>query len=225
MNSEFPALPPDACLPGPARVLKRGERVLEPDVYVTPYAGRPVVVKDYRRYAGTPMALLARLLVRREARMLKRLAGWRHAPMLLGTAGGLLVGMEFIPGTVLGEEAVVAGKAVLRQLRTLIVQLHRAGITHNDLHCSNLMVSGGTLVLLDYASAVHLPRWMMRLPLLRELRRSDLAHVLKIQQRLTGRTVTGRRGQIVAQRPWVTRIRNGWKRFYAWSKAAPGARA
>jgi predicted Ser/Thr protein kinase len=218
MKAALLPLRPGARLPATVKLLKRGERVLEPDVYVTPYEGRPVVVKDYRRYAGTPMALLARLLVWREARMLRRLAGWRHAPMLLGTAGGLLLGMEFVSGTALGEEAVVAGKAVFRQLRALIAQLHAAGITHNDLHSSNLMVSGGTLVLLDYASAMRLPRWMMRLPVLRELRRSDLANALKIQQRLTGRQVTGKRAQIVAQRPWVTVIRTGWKRFYAWSK-------
>jgi len=218
MNTALLPFHPGARLPATAKLLKRGERVLEPDVYVTPYEGRPVVVKDYRRYAGTPMALLARLLVWREARMLKHLQGWRHAPMLLGTAGGLLLGMEFISGTALGGETMDAGKAVFRQLRALIAQLHAAGITHNDLHSSNLMVSGGTLVLLDYASAMRLPRWMMRLPLLRELRRSDLANALKIQQRLTGRKITGARAQIVAQRPWVTAIRNSWKRFYVWSK-------
>jgi predicted Ser/Thr protein kinase len=219
MNTALLPFHPGARLPATAKLLKRGERVLEPDVYVTPYEGRPVVVKDYRRYAGTPMALLARLLVWREARMLKHLQGWRHAPMLLGTAGGLLLGMEFISGSVLGGEAVDTGKAVFRQLRALVAQLHAAGITHNDLHGSNLMVSGGTLVLLDYASALRLPRWMMRLPLLRELRRADLANALKIQQRLTGRKITGRRAEVVAQRGWVTGIRTTWKRFYAWSKA------
>jgi hypothetical protein len=66
---------------------------------------------------------------------------------------------------------------------------------------------------------MRLPRWMMRLPLLRELRRSDLANALKIQQRLSGRTITGRRAEVVAQRGWVTTIRTVWKRFYAWSKA------
>ncbi|TBV75323.1 kinase [Pseudoxanthomonas winnipegensis] len=219
MNTALLPFHPGARLPATAKLLKRGERVLEPDVYVTPYEGRPVVVKDYRRYAGTPMALLARLLVWREARMLRHLAGWRHAPMLLGTAGGLLLGMEFVSGTVLGGDAMDAGKTVFRQLQAMIAQLHAAGITHNDLHTSNLMVSGGTLVLLDYASAMRLPRWMMRLPLLRELRRSDLANALKIQRRLTGREITGMRARVVAQRPWVSGVRNGWKRFYAWSKA------
>ena len=29
--------------------------------------------------------------------MLQRLGGWKHAPALLGTLGGLALGMEFIP--------------------------------------------------------------------------------------------------------------------------------
>lgn len=219
MNIALLPLRPGARLPATVKLLKRGERVLEPDVYVTSYGGRPVVVKDYRRYAGTPQALLARLLVWREARMLKQVAGWRHAPMLLGTAGGLLLGMEFISGAPLGAQGAATGDAMFRQLRAVVAQLHAVGITHNDLHAANLMVSGGTVVLLDYASAIRLPRWMMRLPLLRELRRSDLANALKIQQRLTGCRISGARAAVVSQRPWVGVIRNGWKRFYAWAKA------
>ena len=37
-------------------------RLLEPDVYRTVVDGTPAVVKDYRRYRGTPLSLVARLL-------------------------------------------------------------------------------------------------------------------------------------------------------------------
>ncbi|KAF1712483.1 kinase [Pseudoxanthomonas kalamensis DSM 18571] len=206
-------------LPAAATLLKRGERLLEPDVYMTPHEGRPVVVKDYRRYRGTPLSLAARLLVWREAKMLRQLSGWRHAPALLGTAGGLLLGMEFIEGARLGEDAALMSQALFRQLGRLVAELHAGGMLHNDLHASNLVVgSGGTLFLLDYASAIRLPRWMLRLPLLRELRRADLANVLRIRQRLGGETPAGPRARVLAPRPWVRRIRDSWKRFYRWSK-------
>ncbi len=96
----LPALPPSSCGDDAATplLLKRGERFLAPDVYRTCLDGREAVIKDYSRYRGTPVSLIARLMVRREARMLQRLGGWKHAPALLGTLGGLALGMEFIPG-------------------------------------------------------------------------------------------------------------------------------
>ena len=70
-------LPDDAVGPltSDKQLLKRGERLLEPDVYRAAIGGRAAVIKDYRRYRGTFLAPLARLLVRREAQMLRRLAG------------------------------------------------------------------------------------------------------------------------------------------------------
>src|SRR3546814_7830446 len=57
---------PDASL----RMLKHGTRLLEPDVYVARVGARQAVFKDYRRYKWPPLAPLARLLVRHEARVL-----------------------------------------------------------------------------------------------------------------------------------------------------------
>ncbi len=57
------------------RVLKRGERLLEPDVYLLPMHGVPAVVKDYGRYRRTPLAPLARMLVREKQRNAAESAG------------------------------------------------------------------------------------------------------------------------------------------------------
>ena len=152
---EFPASPRDV------QILKRGERLLEPDVYRTCVDGKPAVIKDYRRYRryrGTPLSPVARLLVRREARVLHQLRGWKHAPGLLGTVGGLALGMEFIPGTTLSGGARV-GQEVFDQLQGALQRLHEAGITHNDLHGTNVVVSAGVPVLLDFTSAWRSPRW------------------------------------------------------------------
>lgn len=144
------------------RVLKRGERLLEPDVYLLPMHGVPAVVKDYGRYRRTPLAPLARMLVRREARTLRRLRGWRHAPRLMGRVGGLALAMEFVPGRPLSEGQVDDG--TLRRLRGALAGLHAHGYTHNDLHPANVLVDGERVVLLDYTAALRVPRWLRHAP-------------------------------------------------------------
>ena len=201
----------------PAELLKRGERLLEPDVYRTCLNGQPAVVKDYTRYRGTPLSPVARLLVRREARILQRLAGWKHAPALLGTIGGLALGMEFIPGQTLSAAQSV-GIEVFEQLQMALSRLHAAGITHNDLHGTNVVVSGGVPVLLDFTSAWRTPRWLRRNPISRQLSRSDLKNLVKMRQRLTGQRPSDALAARVADPGWVAAIRQGWKRFYAWAK-------
>jgi len=194
-------------------LLKEGTRLLEPDVYRTHVNGRPAVVKDYSRYRRTPLALLARVLIRREARALRRLRGWAHAPMLLGAVGGLALAMEFVPGRTLGGDTAV-DEDTFRRLRGVVAQLHANGITHNDLHPANIMVDGERVVLLDFASALHTPRWLRNAPVLRELRRSDLANAFRIEQRLTGRKPGNHVASVLANPRWVSAVRDGWKRFY-----------
>lgn len=199
------------------QLLKRGERFLEPDVYRTCIDGQPAVVKDYRRYRGSPLSLLARLLVRREARVLQRLQGWRHAPALLGTLGGLALGMEFIPGQTLSAAEMV-GAEVFDQLQQALSRLHAAGITHNDLHGTNVVVSAGVPVLLDFTSAARAPRWLRNSVVWRQLRRSDVKNLIKMRQRLTGQQPSPELAAAVADPRWVRGIRESWKTFYRWFK-------
>lgn len=201
----------------PAELLKRGERLLEPDVYRTCLNGQPAVVKDYTRYRGTPLSPIARLLVRREARILQRLSGWKHAPALLGTIGGLALGMEFIPGQTLSAAQSV-GIEVFEQLQYALTRLHASGITHNDLHGTNVMVSGGVPVLVDFTSAWRSPRWLPVHPVSRQLRRSDMKNLLKMRQRVTGERPSASEAAQVADPRWVAGVRVAWKRFYRWFK-------
>jgi len=196
------------------RVLKRGTRFLEPDVYVARLGARQAVFKDYRRYRWTPLAPLARLLVRREARILGRLRGWGYAPALLGTIGGLVLGMEFIDGQVLGRDVAMVSDEVFRRLKSAVATLHAAGIAHNDLHSSNILVSGGMPKVVDFASALSMPAWLARSALGRQVRRSDLANVVKMQSRLTGAAPSRTEAAVLAEPHWVRAIRSAWKRLY-----------
>ena len=206
--------------PHARRLLKRGERLLEPDVYLLPVQGVPAVVKDYGRYRLTPLAPLARILVRREARTLRRLRGWQHAPRLMGRVGVLALAMEFVPGRPLAAGEVDG--STFRRLRAALAHLHAHGITHNDLHPANVLVDGERVVLLDFAAALRVPRRLRHAPLLRELRRGDLANALKIEQRITGRAPGARRASVLADPRWVTAVRDAWKRCYRRFKAAFG---
>ncbi|MGX9718676.1 kinase [Stenotrophomonas acidaminiphila] len=213
MNS-LPALDGGhSAVPAP-NLLKRGERLLEPDVYRTELEGRPAVVKDYRRYRGTPLAPVARLLVRHEARVLKHLEGWKHAPALLGTLGGLALGMEFIPGDTLSAGVQGVTQEVFDQLQGALNRLHAAGITHNDLHGTNVVVSAGVPVLLDFTSAWRSPRWLRNGPINRQLRRSDMKNLVKMRQRLTGQRPSVEQAALLAEPGWVQAIRGAWKRLY-----------
>src|SRR5690606_32772941 len=200
------------------RMLQHGTRLLEPDVYVARVGTRQAVFKDYRRYRRTPLAPMARMLVRHEARVLDRLSGWGYAPALLGTIGGLVLGMEFIDGQVLGRDVRMVSDEVFRHLRHAVATLHAAGVAHNDLHGANILVSGGVPRVVDFASALLMPAWLARSPLGRQLVRSDLANVAKLRMRLTGNAPSPHEVATLAEPRWVRAIRNAWKRLYRGSK-------
>ncbi|MFT4248133.1 MAG: RIO1 family regulatory kinase/ATPase [Pseudomonas sp.] len=154
-----------------------------------------------------------------EHHCLRRLAGWGHAPTLFGTLGGLALGMEFIPGDTLSASEMV-GQEVFQQLQAALRKLHSAGITHNDLHGTNVVVSAGVPVLIDFTSAMRVPRWLRRNPITRQLRRSDVANFQKMRLRLAGVMPTTEEAALSAEPAWVGRIRTGWKRVYRHIKSS-----
>src|SRR5690606_17201503 len=129
--------------PSPTRTLKRGTRVLEPDVYVARLGGRRAARKGSRRYRRTPRAPPARLLRRPEARNLERLRGWGHAPQPVAATDPLVLGMEYIDGQPLGDDMSAVSTDLFQQLRAAGRALHAPGLAHPDLPRANILVSGG----------------------------------------------------------------------------------
>ncbi|WP_165488901.1 kinase [Xanthomonas oryzae] len=194
-------------------LLRHRTRLLKPDVYRTHMDGQPAVIKDYSRYYRTLLAPIARLMVHHEAGMLRQLQGWRHAPALLGTLGGLALGMEFIPGDTLSASAVV-GQEVFQRLQQALRRLHAFGITPNDLHGTNVVVSAGVPVLIDFTAAWRFPRWLQRGTLARQLQHSDVANFQKMRQHLAGIAPTADASARSAEPRRVHAIRSGWQRLY-----------
>lgn len=193
-------------------LLQRGGRLLKPDVYVVRGDDLPMVVKDYRRYHGTFWALPARILVRHETEILRRLADWRHAPTLIGVSA-LAFSMEFIPGETLTQNIGQIGQEVFDQLHSALRRLHSRNITHNDLHGTNVIVSAGVPVLIDFASAWRSPNWLRNSFLCRQLRHSDWRNLLKLRQRVTC-LASSKGAELMAEPRWIRFLRNGWKRFF-----------
>src|SRR3546814_16154458 len=78
-------------------------------------------------------------------------------------------------------------------------------------------------MVVDFASALLMPAWLARSPLGRQLRRSDLANVVKLQSRLTGTVPSRAEAAALAEPRWVRTIRNAWKRLYRGKACARGA--
>src|SRR3546814_18388941 len=78
-------------------------------------------------------------------------------------------------------------------------------------------------MVVDFASALLMPAWLARSPLGRQLRRSDLANVVKLQSRLTGTVPSRAEAAALAEPRWVRTIRNAWKRLYRGKALARGA--
>ncbi|WP_110602864.1 RIO1 family regulatory kinase/ATPase [Salinicola lusitanus] len=206
------ALPPPAPAPIRPTTLQQGDGLLKADVYLDVHAGEPVIRKDYSRYAGSWQAIPARLLLHHEARMLERLRHWPHAPRVVGQVGRLSLLLEYVPGELLSDAADPANPAVFVQLMAALAALHRSSIVHNDVRGSNIIMSRGRVVLIDFAAALYLPGGRLLRFLLRPLQRSDIAGGLKFKTRLTGEALTPKEARLRRKPTWMKGLQHTWKR-------------
>ncbi|WP_438764503.1 lipopolysaccharide kinase InaA family protein [Kushneria sp. TE3] len=192
--------------------LQQAGGLLKADVILTAHRGETVVCKDYRRWQHTALAPLARYLMKREARMLRHLRDWAHAPDFKGFAGRYAFYMSAVDGMDLGEAYRRSVAVRYGEIQRMMGELHRFDVTHNDLRWTNILVRyDGRLVLIDFASAFHAtPRSPLR-PVMNRLRRSDMAGTLKFKRRLTGRALTPTEQRLKATPRWLSLLRRGWK--------------
>ncbi len=191
------------------RLLKRGERFMEPDVLLRQENGTPEVIKDYRRYRGTAWAPLAAWLVRRERRFLTLACVRGISPAPLPSADRLILAMDWVDG----RSPQRGDEALLLQARGLLNRMHAQGVVHNDVHGSNVLIAEGQVVLLDWASAVGRSWWVPEW-LLTQLHERDLAHVTKMVAKLSGRSLTASERQEQTPPVWVRIPVAVWRRLY-----------
>ena len=138
------------------RLIRKGA---EARIYEAVWLGRPVIVKHRApkayRHPELDKAIRARRTAR-EAQALRRAkeAGVPTPVVYLVDLATATIIMERVPGKRLKELVEEEGPGVLRffeELGRLAARLHRAGLIHNDLTTSNVVVApDGSLVLLDF---------------------------------------------------------------------------
>jgi serine/threonine protein kinase len=165
-------------------VLHRG-RARNPDVLLVEAPdGRSVVVKDFAPRGALVRATVGRWLVARELRAYRALAGHPAVPRLLGRIDALSFAVEYRPGRRMSRRlAGTLAPGFVAKLADAVRAMHARGIAHLDLrHRSNVLVDArGDPVLVDFASAVRLPRCAL---LARAFERLDWRGVEKWRQRL-----------------------------------------
>ncbi len=186
-----------------SRLLKKD---LFGEVRLETVEGRARIVRDV-----TPAALmlrwLARVLMRREARVLAVLDGLDGVPGLLHADRDQLV-RDYLDGAPM-HHARPGDPAYFRCALRLLRQLHARNVVHNDLakEPNVLVTPGGQPAFVDFQMAWHAPG---RSRLFRILGYDDLRHLLKHKRTYCAEHLTARQRRILAAPSLPSRL---WMRI------------
>jgi RIO-like serine/threonine protein kinase len=166
------------------------------------------VVKDFRPRALAVRNTIGRLLIRREIRALRRLAGVAGVPTGAFRLDAHALAYGFVPGMPLSEAELGSRAAdFFVRLERLLGEVHAAGsILHLDVrNARNVLVSErGEPVLLDFQS--HVGTEWMPARLRRWGERFDLAGVYKHWERRSPETLGEARAGLLARVNWWRRL-------------------
>ncbi|MGH8620703.1 MAG: hypothetical protein ACRET3_01085 [Burkholderiales bacterium] len=191
----------------PPEVLSRG-RWANAVLNLHRHHGERWVVKDFRPRAFAVRNTIGRLLIRREMRALRRLAGVTGVPAGAFRLDAHALAYVFVPGVPLNQ-ADLGRRAVdfFTRLERLLGEVHAVGgIVHLDVRNGRnvLVTEQGGPVLLDFQSHVG-TRWMPA-PLRRWAERLDLAGVYKHWERRSPETLGESRRGLLARANWWRRL-------------------
>ncbi len=167
----------------PVSLLSRGSR-FKPGVWRVSRSDGPLLLKDC---AGSPpwWRPLARWLLAREVRALRRLDGVEGVPRLVGRVDRDAVLLSWVEGQPLGEPGTTAdAPALAAALRRIVEAMHQRHVYHLDLRQRrNVLVDpAGRPWVVDFGAA-HAPGPVGRLLLAPWLARVDRQAVLKVLAR------------------------------------------
>ena len=177
-----------------ADLARRGERIGEArnatkaDVWRIDDGGRALVVKTIAGRAPRPARALAAALLRREGRVLAKLAGVPGVPRLVETTPDALV-VEWVPGETLFQlRKRGVSPETERRLREIVAALHARGFAHGDIGRRDVLVAAdGRVALVDFATAVGpgFPPllWRLLLPVWKRRDRSRIRKMLRRYRR------------------------------------------
>ncbi|UCF68820.1 MAG: hypothetical protein JSV80_05905 [Acidobacteriota bacterium] len=189
------------------------------DVWVARTAdGRTGVVKSFARKPW-PIRLAGWLQISREQRFLERLRSTRLAPRILARPSRTTLVMEHLGGQPLIEcTDPSTSRRMVGELTRALEKIHHMGIVHLDLRGrENAQVrDDGTLVIIDWASALYLPPGSWRHRLLFALLKSvDESARIKWKQILAPDTLTAE------ERQYARRFHR-WRRLWPFNRKGLG---
>jgi len=166
-----------------------------PDLRVVELDGRRLIVKDFRRSDRLFRVLVGPILIRRELGALRKLAGVKGVPQIVGGIDRHALAMEHIPGRSLDavERGTLNG-GFYERLREVIDAIHSRGVAHCDLRSRGNVMLGedGQPYIVDFAACVFrgrginpLIRWVFNQFVL-----ADRNAVLLVKQRVSPELLT-----------------------------------
>jgi len=166
-------------------------------VRVVEVGGRRAILKDVHDRHPLFRLLFGRYVVAREHRMYRLLRGIEGVPRpyrMLDKDGFLV---EYVDGIFLSARKVTEGlqvePAFYDRCADLIRQLHARGVAHLDLRNKKnfLYGEGGRAYVVDFASAVRVPRWLpFRRFWVRALGSADWSGLYKMKRRVSPELLT-----------------------------------
>jgi predicted Ser/Thr protein kinase len=183
------------------------------DIVLASQGGHACIIRDLTA-ARRGCRWLARLLARREAAALTRLAAVDGIPALISSERDRLI-RGYIEGQPMQDYRPTESAWFCEALR-LLRQLHRAGITHNDLakEANWICRVDGGAGLVDFQLASCFQRRSRRF---RRLAREDLRHLLKHKACYLPATLTRRQRALLAHPALPARLwRQLFKPPYRW---------
>jgi predicted Ser/Thr protein kinase len=138
------------------KILVKGRR-LKADVFITRFRGQRFVVKDFGKKGLLERNLVGRVVIGREIRAYRVLAGIDGLPSQFKRLSPFSIAIEYLKGRDLG--GIVRGEigpGVVRQFESIVEELHERGWVHLDLQRrSNILLVDGKVFVIDLASAIH----------------------------------------------------------------------
>jgi predicted Ser/Thr protein kinase len=189
-------------LSGIERSLSRG-RFAKADVFIARYRDERFIVKDFGSRGFWERNLIGRVVVGRECRAYRALAGIEGLPSRYKRLTPFCLAVEYLEGKDLGGvERHEIGPGAIGQFERIIDDLHERGWVHLDLQRrSNILFVNNRVFVVDLASALHpgsvplVGRLLVRL-----LGFADRLSLIKIKTIFAPELLTGKERKIVRMR-------------------------
>lgn len=157
-------------LSGIEKHLTRG-KFAKADVFIASYRGQRFIIKDFGNRGLWERNLIGRIVIGREARAYRALAGVEGLPARFKRLTPFSLAIEYLEGRDLGGvERHEIGPGIIRQFEQIIGEFHERGWVHLDLQRrSNILLVKDRAFVVDLASAFHpgavplIGRWLVRL--------------------------------------------------------------